>query len=226
MGGIRISLPRAGIVSVGGADQTVDPIQVRAFGVPIDAITRKDSGLPDPPAVYREYFSAAASSNTDNASVNRAAGLLAGDADLAHKRDSLYSGAQFLNVVAYLAAERRAVVLRGVIYVRGIVVLSDRQELKIRDGALIAESTVHVGPAASLTIEHSAVSRTLPGLITLDLGKVSLAPEASLRVHGLRRDRRRALRSRSVGHARTRHGRPEPCRHMDRILGRVALTGG
>jgi hypothetical protein len=182
---IRVVLPRGGFLASGGADQAVDPGQLRVFGVPIRDVIMKADDFPDVPAIDRGYFRSLAAANRENAAVNKAAGVLAGDEGLARKADSAYSGLEFLRILSYVASDRRAPDLRGVIFVAGSVTLDERQRLTIRDGALVVESTVHLSRGAEMAILHSSASRTMPGLIAFDLGRISLAPEARLRVHGL-----------------------------------------
>lgn len=64
-------------------------------------------------------------------------------------------------------------------------VIPEEQRMEFTDSALIAEGSVVVSRQASLTITHSAASRMLPGMITLDSGALVVARGARLRVHGL-----------------------------------------
>ncbi|MGQ0571179.1 MAG: hypothetical protein ACT4P5_16885 [Armatimonadota bacterium] len=49
----------------------------------------------------------------------------------------------------------------------------------------MTESTVHLSPSSQLSLVHTAATRTLPALLILDLGKLTLAQGARLQAHGL-----------------------------------------
>ncbi len=181
---LRIVLPRDAILSVGGADQTADVTQLRAFGVSIQDVVRTEV-MPESPTIDRGYYLSLAAANRANAAVNREAGLISGDHALEQKAGSDYSGAEFVRVLDHLAAEQYRPRLRGVIYVHGSVTLPEGARVIIEDGTLITESTVHLSRRAKLSVIHSSASRTLPGLMVQDLGALNLAPEAQLHVHGL-----------------------------------------
>ncbi len=181
---LRIVLPRDAILAVGGADQAVDATQLRAVGVSIQDVIRTEV-LPEFPTIDRAYYQSVAAANRANAAVNKDAGLITGDHDLELKAGSDYSGGEFVHILDHLAAEHYRPRLRGVIYVRGSVTLPEGAHVFIDDGALIAESTVHLSRWAELSVLHSSASRTLPGLIVQDLGALNLAQEAQLHVHGL-----------------------------------------
>ncbi len=181
---LRIVLPRDAILSVGGADQTADVTQLRAFGVSIQDIVRAEV-MPDPPAIDRGYYQSLAAANTANAAVNREAGLITGDHALEQRAGSDYSGGEFVHLLDHLAAEQYRPRLRGVIYVHGSVTLPEGAHVIIEDGALITESTVHLSRWAELSVVHSPATRTLPGLMVQDLGTLALAQESRLHAHGL-----------------------------------------
>ena len=84
----------------------------------------------------------------------------------------------------YLQAGLRPARFQGVIYVKGSVVLPDRQQIVIADGALITEGAFRLGRGAELQVMHSAATRTLPGIIVLD-GALLITQQARLRAHGL-----------------------------------------
>jgi hypothetical protein len=181
---LRVALPPNAILAAGGADQVADVTQLRAFGVPIEDVIRIES-WPEFPAIDRGYFQSLAAANTANAEVNKAAGLSTGDRVLQQQPGSDYDGAEFVELLDHLAAEQYRPRLRGVVYVHGSVTLPEGANIAIDDGALITESTVHLSRDAGLSITHSSVTRTLPGLIVQDLGGLALAQGATLRAHGL-----------------------------------------
>jgi hypothetical protein len=117
--------------------------------------------------------------------VNKAAGEHAGDVDLARKRDSLYAPGEFAKVQAYFDSALGHPVLRGVVYLRGGLSLVEDQALHIEDGSLIVDGAVFIGQRASLTVTHSAATRTLPGLIMLNNGGLVATGHVRMRVHGL-----------------------------------------
>ncbi|MCL6552151.1 MAG: hypothetical protein K6W08_03375 [Firmicutes bacterium] len=141
--------------------------------------------LPPLPRVDRAYYRARAAANALNAPVHRAAGEFLGDRALADKPDSVYTPAELRQVLRYFRESGAPPRLAGVVYVRGGVELVDRARLVIVDGALVAESTVHLIEGAALEILHSPATRTWPGLVVLDDGALLLAQGARLRVHGL-----------------------------------------
>ncbi len=181
---LRIALPREAILAVGGADQYVDVSALRAFGVLINDIVKLDA-LPEFPTIDRAYLLSQAASNAGNVGINKGAGRFYGDGTLEHKTGSDYSGAEFLRILEYLLTEQSRPRLRGIVYVRGSVTMPEGARVRIDDGTLITESTVHLSRSAELVITHSSASRTLPGLIVQDLGGLNLALEAQLHVHGL-----------------------------------------
>ncbi len=113
------------------------------------------------------------------------AGHYLGDADLARKQDSLYSREEFEEVRTFLRAGFQSAGLRGVVYVKGVAALLAGQRIRIADGALVAEGTVHLGEGAELEVTHSAATRTLPGIITLGEGALVISRDARLRAHGI-----------------------------------------
>ncbi|MGQ0571178.1 MAG: hypothetical protein ACT4P5_16880 [Armatimonadota bacterium] len=127
---LRIALARGAILAVGAADVPADPIQLRAFGVPIDDVVSRPETWPELPAIDKAYFQALAAANKDNSALNIAAGRYTGDQTLQRNPGSEYSGAQFLSVIAYLAGVREAPRPRGVIYVHGIVAIPEGARIK------------------------------------------------------------------------------------------------
>jgi hypothetical protein len=97
--------------------------------------------------------------------------------------DSVYSALQFERLQAYLAGQASDG-LTGVIYVSGEVLVPPGSQLRITDGALVAEDTIQVDPGATLEILHSVATRTLPGVLVVS-GRLTILDQARLRVHGL-----------------------------------------
>lgn len=184
-GPVRVLLAPGAELLLGQDRQRVDLQQLRVMGVAIDEVVRSADALPRSPVVDRAFFQAQAGANTSNASLNEVAGQYAADRDLARKRDSLYSPGEFNRLLAYLKSGPYPPRLVGVIYVTGELALPGGHRLEILDGALITEGTVQISEGASLEITHSAATRTLPGLIVLDDGTLSVTRESRLRVHGL-----------------------------------------
>lgn len=182
---LRIALARNAILAAGAADLPADVTQLRAFGISIEEVVSRSDDWPAIPGVDKAYYQSVAAANIANAAINTAAGRYASDEGLARKTDSEYSGADFLKVTTYLTSVQNPPHLRGVIYIHGIVFIPEGAKLQIQDGALITESTVHLSRNAGLSIVHSSATRTLPGMIVLDLGKLTLAQGARLQAHGL-----------------------------------------
>ncbi len=159
--------------------------ELRRLGVNLEGFVFQTDELPEAPEVDREFFQAQARLNGANAPINEAAGKYVGDSDLLHKRDSLYSEREFGLLLRYLNARAAGERLLGVVYVEGAVTLGPEQRLEVHDGALLAEGTVRLDRAATLAVTHTAASRTLPGIVTLDKGELLVGPDAHLRVHGL-----------------------------------------
>jgi hypothetical protein len=158
---------------------------LRAAGVRFDGDIARTEPFPEAPDVDRAYFRRLAMENHANARLNAAAGRYAADTTLARKTDSLYTPAAFATVQSYLESARWEHGLYGVVYVSGPAVVQDRGRLKILDGTLVAEGSIQVSQATSLTITHSAAARALPGLLALDEGAVMVDDEARLQVHGI-----------------------------------------
>jgi hypothetical protein len=137
------------------------------------------------PEVDRSFYQTLAASNVSNAQLNEAAGRFMGDGEFARKRDSLYAQREFEQIQTYLAARYLPGRFVGVIYVRGRVALPEGEQIHIVDGALLTEGSLLAGAGSSLEITHSAATRTLPGIITLDSGPMVIARGAGVRVHGL-----------------------------------------
>lgn len=184
-GPVRLLLARGAELTLGHDQQRVDVQQLRVMGVHVDGAVLRSDVLPELPEVDRAFFQAQAAGNTGNADLNEAAGNYLGDSDLARKRDSLYAPREFEALQVYLKTGRHAPRFYGVIYISGLMSLLDGERMHVVDGALITESTVHLGPGASLDITHSAATRTLPGLIALDNGSLVVGQGARLRMHGL-----------------------------------------
>ncbi len=141
--------------------------------------------LPPLPEVNRTFFRTRAAANTASSAVNRAAGEYVGNADLARKSDSLYSETEFEQLQAYMAAVTAPPWLRGVIYLRGALLVTEGQQLRVKDGSLVVEGAVYLSRDALLEITHSPLTRTLPGLLALDNSTLVVKEHAWLRVHGL-----------------------------------------
>jgi len=184
-GPARLLLARDADLTLGEDHQRVDVQQLRVMGVRLEGVVLHTEEFPQLPEVDRAYYKDAAAANTRNADLNEPAGQYFGDGDLARKRDSLYTQPEFERLMAYLRAERPETPLRGVIYIEGGLWIRDGHRVQIADGALVVESTVYLGPGASLEVIHSAATRTLPGIIALDNGALVVTKQARLRVHGV-----------------------------------------
>ncbi len=182
---IRLLLARGADVTVGPENSRIDVRQLRTMGVRMDGTVARAEAFPRAPDVDRAFFQGQAGANTANAGLNEAAGKYTRDEELAQKADSLYSQKQFERLLAYLLSVLDPPSLRGVIYVRGEVTLFERQTVRISDGALITEDTLHLTQAATLEVTHTAATRTLPGLLVLGNGSLIVNRQARLRVHGL-----------------------------------------
>jgi hypothetical protein len=184
-GAVRLLLAEDAVFTLYPTREVADVERLRTRGVYLDAVITRARAFPVLPIVDQAYYQATAAANTTNAGLNAAAGKHSGDADLAFKRDSLYTARQFEQLQVYLVAGTRSTPLRGVVYVTGGVAVTDQQDLRVHDGALITESAVYVGGQSTLTITHSAATRTLPGLVVLGRGGLIVTERARLRVHGL-----------------------------------------
>ncbi len=182
---MRILLTRGGHLTVGGARLPVDVQQLRAMGLNAQGVVLHTKTLPPLPEVAENYFQDRAAANVSNAALNASAGAYVGNADLKQKRDSLYSAEEFDQLQSYLGAISHSPRLNGIIYVKGALLVADRQYLRISDGALIVEGAVYVSPDAVLEITHSPTTRRLPGLIALKHGIVAITGRAHVRIHGL-----------------------------------------
>ncbi len=182
---VRLAMPRGAELMLDPGRQPVNVQQLRAMGVPIHGDIVRSAALTQFLEVDRSFYETLAAANVANAHLNRATGKYLGDGELERKQDSLYSQRQFEQLQTYLAGGFEPARFTGVVYVRGRVPLLEGQKMHIGDGALIAEGSVLVSPASSLEITHSATTRTLPGIITLDYGPLVVARGARLRVHGL-----------------------------------------
>lgn len=189
-GPITVLLPRGVDLTLDRDRQRVDASQLRALGVPIGEPTRRDAGFFEPPEVDQPFYETRAAASIENAAINEAAGRYLGDGNLMHKRDSVYSLHEFERLLVYLASASRwpatqAPLLRGIVYVTGGLWLRNGQALRIADGVLVVEGLVSLGPGTRLEVTHSAATRTLPGLIMPDGGRLTLGRNARLRAHGL-----------------------------------------
>jgi hypothetical protein len=185
LGPVRVWLGRGAAVRL---DQRIMPLgadELRAVGINIERIVVAPQQLPPVPEVDRMFYQSQAAGNTGNAAANKAAGEYFADDNLFRKRDSLYTQREFEVLLSYVNRGRAVGALQGVIYVTGGVTLVEGWRLQVGDGALITEGAVHLARGTSLEVTHSAATRTLPGLITLDKGDLLVSPGARLRVHGL-----------------------------------------
>ncbi|HTD48925.1 MAG TPA: hypothetical protein VK881_16795 [bacterium] len=182
---IRVWLGRGAGVRLDRYSMQLTVDQLRAMGVNIDQIARASNRLPPVPEVDRAFYQSRAAGNTANADTNEAAGKYSGDDDLVRKRDSLYSQREFDLLLNYLNRPNGLEALQGVIYVAGGAILGEGRRLQIGDGALVTEGAIRLAKSSSLEVTHSAATRTLPGLITLDNGDLLVSHGATLRVHGL-----------------------------------------
>jgi hypothetical protein len=57
--------------------------------------------------------------------------------------------------------------LTGPVYVRGPVVIAGGTGIRIRDGFLVTEGSLTLGPGARLDVRHSPRSRLFPGVVTI-----------------------------------------------------------
>ncbi|MDR7519550.1 MAG: hypothetical protein QN131_05345 [Armatimonadota bacterium] len=184
-GPVRLLLARGAQLTLLRGRLHVDVQQLRAMGVHLDGTVLRVERLPPPPEVDRAFYQGLAASNVANAGLNEAVGTYFGDADLARKRDSLYSSRQFELLQRFLAAGLRAPILRGVVYLRGGLGLAAGQTMWIQEGALVAERGVYLSEGATLEITHSQATRMLPGLVTLEPGGLTIRQRGRLRAHGL-----------------------------------------
>ena len=183
-GPVRLLLARGAELTLGPERRRVDIDQLRTAGVYVAGVVEHADALPAPPQVDRVQYRTMAAANTANRSVNESAGRRFGDAQLERKVDSAYSPDQLERVLDYVH-EAKAGPLRGLIYVRGGVSLTDGSRLEIADGGLVAESTVYLGRESAIDVTHTAGTRTLPGVVVLDDGALVLTSGARLRAHGL-----------------------------------------
>lgn len=182
---VRLLTSRAGVVTLGTDHTKVDIRQLRNAGIHVEGVVLKSEAFPQPPDVDRAYFRRQASANTANAALNAAAGKHHRNSELVKKQDSLYSRAEFDKLQTYLRVGLTPPLFRGVVYVEGGVVLRDGERLEIVEGALVTDSTVHVSRRAVLQVTHTAATRTLPGIVVLDNGGITVTQGARLRAHGL-----------------------------------------
>jgi hypothetical protein len=181
----RVLLARDGLVTVSDDRRPVEAHQLRAAGVRVEAVVTRTESFPALPIVDEAYYQRGARRNTANQPLNRAAGEYAGDAALAAKRDSLYSVREFEQVQIYLANGVAGPRLRGLVYVTGGVEIAEGERLRIDDGSLITEGTIHLRPGARLEVVHGASTRVQPALLATRGGALLVASAAEVRVHGL-----------------------------------------
>ena len=184
-GPLRVMLARNADLLVGPDRHRADVEQLRGAGIHIDSVVTREDALPPFPEVDTAFYQALAAANTRNAALNQAAGNYLADADLARKRDSLYSPGEFQQIVTYLKTGESPPVMWGVIYVTGGVAIRDGQLVRIVDGALVTEGTVMLAQGAGLEVTHSASTRALPGVLVARDGALVVTHDARLRVHGL-----------------------------------------
>jgi hypothetical protein len=184
-GPIRLLLPRGAGVTLDHERRRVDMLELRAMGIYLDGIVLRADALPRVPAIDDSYYRRLALGNSENASLNRAAGEHHGDEALARKRSSVYTAEEFEHVQTFLQTGFDLLRLRGPVYVEGGVALLEGQRLVIGDGTLITEGSIRVGDGASLEVTHSAATRTLPGVLVLRGGALLVTRGARARVHGL-----------------------------------------
>jgi hypothetical protein len=182
--GVRILLVGTAELTVGTEHSVANVTGLRTFGVPLENVVVRPGNFPRL-YVDRHYFKQLAAMNSANAALNRAAAGYVNDAPLYEKHDSVYSGAQFLHLISYAASRGVPLRLHGVIYVEGTVVLPVDARIVLEEGALVTESTLHLGPGAQLSVMHEQRTRTLPALLVLEQGQLTLAPGARLAAHGL-----------------------------------------
>lgn len=185
VGPARIMLASGSDFTIGGRRIRVGTQQLRSIGLNAQGVTVRTETLPPMPAVDAAYYQRLAVANRSNAALNVSAGEHAGNADLARKRDSLYSPEEFDQIQAYLAGLSRDSLLRGVVYIKGAVLLPERQRLRISDGALITEGAIYISREAFLEVTHSSTTRALPGLVAQDPGLIVINESARVRIHGL-----------------------------------------
>ncbi len=184
-GPVRVWLGRGASVRLDQRSQPLSADELRAMGVNIEEIVQTSRPLPAAPDVDSGFYRSRAAGNTGNAGTNEAAGKFFGDDGLVRKRDSLYSPREWDLLLNYLNRGNGSGVLQGVVYVTGGMTLGEGRRLQIADGALITEGTVRLAKGSSLEVTHSAATRPLPGVVTLDKGELLVSPGATLRVHGL-----------------------------------------
>jgi len=180
---VRLMLAGESELLVGGVRRNVE--ELRTVGVDIDGVVIRREVLPSLPHLNRSFYRSLAAANMKNAKYNEAAGRFFGDSELAEKRDSLYSEAQFARLHSYLRSVPPEAVLDGTIYVTGVVELLGSGRLRITDGALVCEGSLFVGGNVHLEIVHSVPTRTLPSVVTLDDGGLKVNSRGFLRVDGL-----------------------------------------
>jgi len=184
-GPVRVWLGRGASVRLDRGSQPLSAEELRALGVNIEGIVQTPGPLPAVPEVDGGFYRRRAAGNTGNAGTNAAAGKFLGDDGLARKHDSLYSVREWDLLLGYLNRPSGSEALQGIVYVAGGMTLDEGRRLQIDGGALITEGTVRLAKGSSLEVTHSAATRTLPGLVTLDKGELLVSPGATLRVHGL-----------------------------------------
>ncbi len=184
-GPLRVLLARDAQLLIGADRRRVEIEQLREGGIHIENIVVRDHTLPALPEVDTAFYQALAGANATNAALHEAAGTFLGNAELARKRDSLYTTAEFQQLLAYLKTVEAPPAMHGVIYVTGGVAIGDGQRVQIADGSLVTEGTVVVGQGGGLEVTHSATTRTLPGVVVTREGALVVSAGARLRAHGL-----------------------------------------
>ncbi len=184
-GPVRLLLASGAELLVGLERRRFDLEQLRAMGIHVEGVVLRTETFPSPPEVDRTLYREMAASNASNAALHKAAGEFLGDVALARKRDSVYTPAEFGQLLTYFRTGLRQRLLFGVIYISGGLALTNEERIDIQGGALVTEGTVVLRGGAALEITHSASTRSLPGLIVLDGGALVITQGARLRAHGL-----------------------------------------
>ncbi|MGH2404657.1 MAG: hypothetical protein ACRDGN_09345, partial [bacterium] len=184
-GPVRLLLPRSADLLVGDERRRFDIEQLRGAGIHVEGVVLRTDALSPLPEVDRAYYRARAEANAANAALHKAAGQFLADPALARKRDSVYTSAEFGQLLTYFRMGLRQRRLYGVVYITGGLALSDEERIEIDGGSLVTEGTLALRRGAALEVTHSASTRSLPGLIVLDGGALVITQDARLRAHGL-----------------------------------------
>ncbi|MGH2374279.1 MAG: hypothetical protein ACRDIC_12550 [bacterium] len=184
-GPVRLLLASGAELLVGQERRRFDLEQLRGMGIHVEGVVLRTETFPPPPEVDRSLFREMAAANASNAALHKAAGEFLGDLVLSRKRDSVYTPAEFGQLLTYFRTGLRQRRLFGVVYIGGGLALTDGERIDIHGGSLVTEGTVVLRGGAALEVTHSAPTRSLPGLIVLDGGALVITQGARLRAHGL-----------------------------------------